>query len=102
MPVLIALSFLATRYFQSTAERLGGNRRNWVFVGGMSFFLPALLFGVYIFPFLHNNELHPTRNEMLLASVLESVTVPAVGALFCFCAYRILVANARKNTNTTS
>ena len=83
--------------FWKTARRRQLNPFVWFLIGGLSYFIPAKLFGnlVYV-PMVQD---YITNDNWMIFIIIGAVLSILVGGIFCFLAYRTLLSKGKESDN---
>lgn len=84
----IAISVAVAVWFAINAKKRGKNPIIWVIVGAVSYYLPSVIFGRYIYPGIIGQINYDDLEMYLIIGVLLSI---AVGVACCLAARAVLI-----------
>ncbi len=92
--ILVVLAVV--KAFRAMAAVKGLNKALWGWIGGLSYYVPILCFGIIIFPFLLEKDLFPLESKAMVGSF--SILNLLVGVSSCGGTY--LYLKSKPNTKS--
>ena len=88
--VEIILALVAALQFGRVAKRINKNRLIWIVIGLLSYFVPAILFRSFAYPYLISNLI--SRDNYIIIIVFGILSSTVVGGSSCYAAYKFLMS----------
>ena len=97
--VEILVIIAVVKAFRAMAELKGLNRALWAWIGGLSYYIPVLIFGFIILPILFEKGIIPVRS-VTGATILGVLLNLIVGIICCGSTYIFLKSKPNATSNS--
>jgi uncharacterized protein YacL len=87
--IVMVLMIFVIIWFVNTAKKRGQNEYLWAAIGALSFYLPVLFFGLYIYPFIINRfSVSETEIHFSIIRVCGNLVLGFLGVAIAMTALR--------------